>query len=80
MVNDSGSLIGLIISALIVWWSYQTLKVSKQKGTSTVLYWVAIILCGCSALSNFVSLFQNPEEEPETKIIIVEKKDENKSS
>jgi len=79
MANDLGSLIGLIISALIVWWSYQTLKVSKQKDASTVLYWVAIIVCGCSALSNFVSLFQNPEE-PQTKIIIVEKKDEKKSS
>ena len=78
MANDLGTLTGMIISALIVWWSYQTLKVSKQKGANTVLYWVAIIVCGCSTLSNFVSLFQNPEE-PQTKIIIVEKKDEKKS-
>jgi hypothetical protein len=79
MANEIDSLIGMIIGIVFVWWAYKTLKVSKQKGTSTTLYWVVIVLCGCGILSNFVSLFRD-HEEPQTKIIFVEKKDENKSS
>jgi hypothetical protein len=78
MANDLGSLIGIVVSALIVWWSYETLKVTARKGASTVLYWAVIIVCACSALSNFVAIVQNAQQ-PTTRVVVVEKV-EKKSS
>jgi len=79
MANEIGSLIGIIIGIAFVWWAYKTLRVSKQKGANTTLYWVVIVMCGCGILSNLVSLFRD-HEETRTKIILVEKNDEKKSS